>query len=101
MTEASSQAIAQTAVNPTVFHVTHWKAGSQWVRAVLGAAARGRVVSPDHDPGWFYKTPLVSGGVYTPVYASCEQFRGVVGPEFHQRMFVVIRDPRDTAVSWY
>ncbi len=92
---------ATTTGNPTVFHVTHWKAGSQWVRAVLTAAAPGRVISPDHDPGWFFNTPLVDGGVYTPVYATREKFCAVVAPDSNHRTFVVIRDPRDTAVSWY
>jgi lipopolysaccharide transport system ATP-binding protein len=90
-----------TGPNPTVFHVTHWKAGSQWVRAVLGAAAPRRVLSPDHDPEWFYNKPLVTGGVYTPVYATFERFRTAVSPQLDQRTFVVIRDLRDTAVSWY
>jgi len=87
--------------NPPIFHVTHWKAGSQWVRAVLSAAAPGRVRSPDHDPQWFYKTPLVDGCVYTPVYEPYVKFRSVVPETRAQRTFVVIRDPRDTAVSWY
>jgi hypothetical protein len=86
---------------PTIFHVTHWKAGSQWVRAVLSDAAPGRALSPDHDPAWFFNTPLVEGGVYTPVYETYEKFRGVVPAEKAQRTFVVIRDLRDTAVSWY
>src|SRR5690349_17441391 len=88
---------AHTAANPTVFHVTHWKAGSQWVRAVLAAAAPRRILSPDHDPEWFYNKPLVAGGAYAP----CEKFRTAVAPEVEQRTFVVIRDLRDTAVSWY
>ena len=72
MTDAPVQT---TTSNPTVFHVTHWKAGSQWVRAVLGAAAPSRVLSPDHDPEWFYNRPLVNGGVYTPVFRhSREEF---------------------------
>lgn len=87
--------------NPAIFHVTHWKAGSQWVRAVLAAAAPGRVRSPDHDPGWFANVPIVGGGVYTPVYARFDQFRAVVPESRSQRTFVVIRDLRDTAVSWY
>ncbi len=87
--------------NPPIFHVTHWKAGSQWVRAVLAAAAPGRVSSPDHDPQWFAKTPIVEGGVYTPVYETHQKFREVVPEERAQRTFVVIRDLRDTAVSWY
>jgi lipopolysaccharide transport system ATP-binding protein len=87
--------------DPAIFHVTHWKAGSQWVRAVLTAAAPGRVVSPDHDPEWFFKTPKVPGRVYTPVYETRQSFRRAVAEDADQRTFLLIRDPRDTAVSWY
>ena len=41
------------------------------------------------------------GGICTPVYATVEQFRAVVPESPNQRLFVVIRDPRDTLVSWY
>ena len=83
--------------NPAVFHVTHWKAGSQWVRAVLSAAAPKRVECPAHD----FAGPIVAGRIYTPFYASFEKFRVLVPGQLPQRTFAVIRDPRDTAVSWY
>jgi lipopolysaccharide transport system ATP-binding protein len=82
---------------PVVFHVTHWKAGSQWIRAVLGAAAPRRVEVPGHD----FAGPVEPGRIYTPFYASFEKFRAVVPEQLSQRTFAVIRDPRDTAVSWY
>ncbi len=101
MTDAPGNAPPATSQAPMIFHVTHWKAGSQWVRAVLRAAAAGQVFSPDHDPEWFYKQQLVPGAVYTPVYETFDKFRGVVPSDASQRTFVVIRDLRDTAVSWY
>jgi lipopolysaccharide transport system ATP-binding protein len=101
MTDVSANEKSATTGVPMDFHVTHWKAGSQWVRAELRAVAPGRVFSPDHDPEWFYNQPLVAGAVYTPVYETYEKFRGVVGADAEQRTFVVIRDLRDTAVSWY
>jgi lipopolysaccharide transport system ATP-binding protein len=82
---------------PTVFHVTHWKAGSQWVRAVLTAAARDRIVSPEHA----FSGPVGEGRIYTPLYTTFQKFREVVPERAPQRTFAVIRDPRDTAVSWY
>lgn len=42
-----------------------------------------------------------NGCVYTPVYMHHEWFRSVVPPDPNQRVFVVIRDLRDTLVSWY
>ena len=88
-------------MQPTVFHVTHWKAGSQWVRGVLEEAAAGRIVPPLPGQGHVFGNPIVAGGVYTPVYASEGQLRAVVPAGMDQRTFVVVRDPRDTLVSWY
>jgi hypothetical protein len=86
---------------PTIFHVTHWKAGSQWVRAVLKSAAPERIVAGKESRDWFFNQPIVRGGIYTPVYATYERFRQVVPAGNDERTFVVIRDPRDSAVSWY
>jgi hypothetical protein len=85
-------------VPPTVFHVTHWKAGSQWVRAVLESAAPDRVV--DKEKCW-PPNSRADGGIYSPIFASYGQFRAQVPQEDGARVFAVIRDPRDTLVSWY
>lgn len=86
---------------PAVFHVTHWKAGSQWVRSVLQAADPERLVPGKDSPSWFFKDPIVPGGIYTPVYATYQQFRQIIPESYNQRTFALIRDPRDAAVSWY
>jgi lipopolysaccharide transport system ATP-binding protein len=39
--------------------------------------------------------------IYAPVYAPCGRFREIVPDDPSNRTFVVIRDPRDTLVSWY
>lgn len=86
---------------PTIFHVTHWKSGSQWVYSLLKAAAPDRIVPGKDSPAWFFKDPIVAGGIYTPVYATHQQFRQVVPEQCNQRTFALIRDARDSAVSWY
>ena len=82
---------------PTIFHVTHWKAGSQWVRGVFEDAAPKRVIVPA-DP---FAGPIIEGSIYTPVYCTYEKFRALVPDAMSQRVFALIRDPRDTAISWY
>jgi hypothetical protein len=84
-----------------IFHVTHWKAGSQWVRQVLDEAAPNRMIATSGDPNWFSSNPVVEGAVYSPVYAGLDRFRAVIPADRPQRTFAVIRDARDTAVSWY
>ncbi len=86
---------------PTVFHVTHWKAGSQWVRGVLSAAAKERVVPLKPDMSHILSAPIVPGGVYTPAYILHHRFVEAVPADLPKRVFVVIRDLRDTLVSWY
>lgn len=85
---------------PTIFHVTHWKAGSQWIRAILRRAARESIVTPREDMGQFLSEPIQEGMIYPTLYVTAQQFQQVALPQSWRR-FVVIRDPRDTVVSAY
>jgi hypothetical protein len=86
---------------PSIFHVTHWKSGSQWVSSVLKFAAGERLVHPDAGVGGPLGGRFLPGKIYSPVYATRAQFQAVVPDDAAQRTFVVIRDPRDTLISWY
>ncbi len=92
-------------VNPdhpnNVFHITHWKSGSQWVRGVLQRLVPDRVVKPKPDMSDVADGQLKPGGVYTPLYMATQWFDGQVTRTEDQKFFVVIRDLRDSAVSWY
>lgn len=90
-----------TATQSTVFHITHWKAGSQWVREILQQAAPERYVHPAGDPEAIGPDRLRPGAIYSPVYLPAYGFRKFVPPTVDARKFVVIRDLRDTLVSWY
>jgi hypothetical protein len=81
--------------------VTHWKAGSQWVRSILKLAAPDRFIEPEPFPDHPIGGPLVRGAVYAPVYSSHSQLQAAIPDHASHRTFVVIRDPRDTLVSWY
>src|SRR5690242_6591022 len=85
--------------NLPVFHVTHWKAGSTWVQGVLQRLAGERFVPLKPDMSHVLKEPIRPGGVYTPVYMRREPFVAAVTVP-HTRFFVM-RDLRDTLVSWY
>ncbi|GIW74720.1 MAG: hypothetical protein KatS3mg103_1242 [Phycisphaerales bacterium] len=86
---------------PTVFHITHWKSGSQWVRGVLSRLEPDRVIVPKADMSDVADGQLRPGGIYTPVYMATQWFDSQVTRDGHQRFVVVIRDLRDAAVSWY
>jgi lipopolysaccharide transport system ATP-binding protein len=91
---------AAPAALPTVFHVTHHKAGSQWINRILHALAYERLVMPEVESAQFLTKPIVRGAVYPTVYVTREQFESVAVPKGSRR-FVVIRDLRDTLVSLY
>jgi hypothetical protein len=83
-----------------VFHITHWKAGSTWVQGVMRRLAGPRYVDMKPDMSHVLADPIRPGGVYTPVYLRREKFLQGVKEVPHRRFFVM-RDLRDTLVSWY
>jgi hypothetical protein len=85
---------------PTVFHITHYKAGSQWIHRLFLALAPDRIVAPDAFHHQFLDQPVVPGKVYPTLYLTREQFQSVALPKDHCK-FVMIRDLRDTLVSLY
>jgi len=85
---------------PALIHVTHQKAGSQWVYAILRSAFPDRIVPPAMCNKHFLASPAKQGKVYPTVYATKEEFDQARLPEKWHR-FVVVRDLRDTMVSAY
>lgn len=85
---------------PTLLHVTHWKAGSQWIYQVLRTLFAERIVAPLDDGEQFAQAPVVPGAVYPTLYVSRQEFDAVAKP-VGSRHFVIIRDLRDTLVSMY
>jgi len=84
---------------PPVFHVTHWKAGSQWIYRILLRCVPERIIQPRIGEVQVRYDPIRRGGVYPTVYMTKEELIRVA-PTDSQR-FVVIRDLRDTLVSTY
>jgi Sulfotransferase domain len=84
----------------TVLHVTHWKAGSQWIHGILRGCVPERIVAPLVGDPQLLAQPVRPGMVYPTLYVSRWQFESVRLPA-NARPFVVIRDLRDTLVSAY
>ncbi len=86
----------------SVYHITHWKAGSQWVQGVLRALQPERlVVPPEAVADGSELCPVVPGAVYSPLYLNKLRFDESPFSAAPHRKFLVIRDLRDTLVSWY
>lgn len=84
----------------TIFHITHWKAGSQWLHKILLELFPEKIVSPQVGEKQFLEKPLLQGFVYPTVYVTREQFFSVNLPPRYKKI-IVIRDLRDTLVSGY
>lgn len=99
MVRATTEA-ARLVANPTVFHITHHKAGSQWIHRMFHALDYHRLVLPEADQVQFLARPVLSGKIYPTLYITREQFLAVPRPADSQ-YFVMVRDLRDTLVSAY
>lgn len=112
---------------PTIFHITHVKSGSQWVYNILEDCAPGRIVKPKVKVAQFYEEPIQPGKIYPTVYVPWDRFENTLRPRLQSehvsgslsespatqnwrnfvvqkppvKIFVVIRDLRDTLVSLY
>lgn len=85
---------------PTIFHLTHYKAGSNWVHIVLNRCRRDLVVDPEPDRSQILEREIEPGRVYPKLYLTKAEFDELELPE-DSRRFLVIRDLRDTLVSAY
>lgn len=85
---------------PALIHVTHWKAGSQWIHRILRTCFPDQIVPPTLGNFQFVNQRVASGKVYPTVYVTKEEFETAMLPENWFR-FIVIRDLRDTLVSGY
>jgi len=85
---------------PSLIHVTHWKAGSQWIHKILRTCFPEQIIPPALGNIQFVNQHISMGQVYPTVYVTKEEFNTAILPEKWVR-FVVIRDLRDTLVSGY
>ncbi len=83
----------------TTLHITHWKAGSTWIRRILRQLAPDRFERPAVQ-SWDqpFATPPSEGAIFS-CYATREKVQRAGLADAPR--FVVLRDPRDTLVSAY
>lgn len=85
---------------PTVFHITHYKAGSRWIHRILKSCVKDRLLVVHDEMSEFLQDPIEAGRVYSSLYVTSDQFESVELPG-EWRRFVIIRDLRDTLVSGF
>ena len=78
-------------IQPTIFHITHHKAGSQWVAEVLKHCVPDRIILPKEQLVQFFQEPIKPGGVYLTIYVSKPEFETAMASlQPPCRKFVVI-----------
>jgi lipopolysaccharide transport system ATP-binding protein len=88
----------------TIFHITQYKCGSQWVAKVLSDISHRRYVKPSEASAHVTNKKLKAGRVYPTVYLTKSVFDEVLESNSHiksPKPFIVIRDMRDVMVSLY
>ncbi len=90
-----------------IFHCCTQKTASQWFRAIFNDptffAYTGLDIEPYRELGLRQATfdrPFPKGKVVTALYISYPTFLSITKPHPYKAFFV-LRDPRDTVVSWY
>jgi len=91
--------VAPLRSDTTYFHLTHPKAGSQWVQSILVDLYRDKVVTNLPKAG-SVADGLAAGTFYTSLYLSDWQL-AQLGLPGEKKLFFVMRDIRDAAVSLY
>jgi lipopolysaccharide transport system ATP-binding protein len=81
---------------PPVFHITQWKAGSQWIREILTRCIPHKKVMPSFNGNEI----ICRNTVYAAAYLSKQEYESL-RPPVDSRYFIVLRDPRDILVSGY
>src|SRR5688572_30265900 len=81
------------------YHITHWKAGSQWLLKLFKAAFPREVVEPAPKVGHVRKREPEPGRIFPCCYITSKEYKTLKVQK--ARRMVVIRDLRDTLVSGY
>jgi hypothetical protein len=81
---------------PPVFHITQWKAGSQWIREILTRCILHKKVIPSFNGDEI----ICRNTVYAAAYLSKQEYEDL-NPPPDSKYFIVLRDPRDILVSGY
>jgi sulfotransferase family protein len=95
---------------PSIFHITHLKAGSQWVAEILKQSAPERfvpakIVDPHAMQGYglpsFYVEPFARGNIYGTVYLTREEFQKTVSGLFWRTKDGSFFYPRRVLGNWW
>jgi hypothetical protein len=99
--EAQKRIEAQK-LDGAIFHVTHWKAGSQWLRSIFtDLYPLENIIPAEITYGKDLFTHRIKAGeVYTPFYGSADELDNLQ-TDLNLYRFFVMRDLRDMVVSTY
>lgn len=92
--------LAAVPAQSACFHITHPKAGSQWMLGILEELFGTAVQKPEYYLAHVWGKTIEPGRVYPCVYIGQPEFE-TIPCAGEKRYFVLIRDLRDTLISAY
>ncbi|MCU7950692.1 MAG: sulfotransferase domain-containing protein [gamma proteobacterium symbiont of Bathyaustriella thionipta] len=94
--------ISMTEKIPALFHITHYKAGSQWIYMILqDIFPSNKIIKPEPLVAHVINADkLEEDFVYPTTYLDSDNFFNLELPE-NYKYFIVFRDLRDTLISMY
>jgi hypothetical protein len=98
--DAAKEGSLPIPTDASFFHLTHPKAGSQWLLAILKDLYGLAAVVPENFQTQVVSRPILTGKVYLCIYLGKHEFDSLSIPARHRRV-VLIRDLRDTLISAY
>lgn len=85
---------------PSFFHITHWKAGSQWLYKILHHCASEKIINTEWNDTELVTTTILPNKIYPALYLTHEAFNRLAKPAQWNKI-VIIRDLRDALISAY
>ncbi|MDD2921821.1 MAG: sulfotransferase domain-containing protein [Anaerolineales bacterium] len=94
---------------PAIFHLTHPKAGSQWIKGVFRDIAPERTrLDADAYLSYFFKEPIKPGSIYPTIYTSRATFEVVMGvasnrnaPLLLKSQMPLLKHKTSYLMNWY
>lgn len=87
--------------NPTLFHITNYKAGSQWIYGILrDLFDNNKIIKPLPKVNHILNSGLKDGYIYPTVYLDYDKFQKLKLPK-NYKYLIIFRDLRDVLVSLY
>lgn len=85
----------------TIYHITHPKAGSQWIYKILHYSAPNKTITQNESMRDFFNNNINTNKIYPTLFITQWELKQAKLPDDDNMIFIVFRDLRDTVISNY